>query len=109
MRSSSAEEYGGALQQRLQSVVLGLFSSTELTLGKFLLSMLGFEDASEIDPDRYILLRRARRRIKASYSLPTRRRNSRHKTRQMVPMQDPANMPCEVMCQELERKPGSLD
>ena len=55
--------------------------------------------------DRYCLRCRARRMINASYSLPKRRRNSRHNTRQITPMQDPANMPREVMCHDLEMKP----
>lgn len=57
---------------------------------------------------RYWALRRARRRMKASYSRPTRRRNSRQITRRMTPMQEPANMPLEVMCHCLERKPFGL-
>lgn len=40
-----------------------------------------------------------------SYSLPTRRRNSRDTTRRMTPMHDPANMPLEVICHEDEMKP----
>lgn len=41
-----------------------------------------------------------------SYSLLARRRNSRTMTRRMTTMHEPANMPWEVMCQVLERKPS---
>ena len=47
-------------------------------------------------------------RMKRSYSLPARRRNSRVMTRRMTPMQDPANMPLLVMCHELDRKPRDV-
>lgn len=47
----------------------------------------------------------ARWTIKASYSRAMRRKNSRAMTRQMTPMQEPANMPRDLMCQLLARKP----
>lgn len=50
----------------------------------------------------------ARWTMKASYSRATRRRNSRMMTRQMTPMQEPANMPRDRMCQLLATKPGLL-
>lgn len=50
----------------------------------------------------------ARWTIKASYSRAMRRKNSRAMTRQMTPMQEPANMPRDLMCQLLERKPISF-
>src|ERR1700679_2193456 len=43
-----------------------------------------------------------------SYSLTDRRKNSSSRTRQMTPMQEPANMPGEVMCHEEERKQASM-
>lgn len=43
--------------------------------------------------------------INASYSRPTRRRNSRMSTRQITPIHEPANIPREVMCHDLARKP----
>lgn len=49
----------------------------------------------------------ARWTIKASYSRAMRRRNSRTMTRQMTPMQEPANIPRDLMCQLLARKPVS--
>lgn len=39
-----------------------------------------------------------------SYSLPSRRRNSRRMTRRTTPIQDPANIPLEVMCHDLAMK-----
>jgi hypothetical protein len=45
--------------------------------------------------------------IYRSYSFPERRRNSRRITSRITPMQDPANMPLEVMCQLRERKQES--
>jgi hypothetical protein len=46
-----------------------------------------------------------RRRIKASYSLLERLRNSRRITRRMTPMQERANWAWVWMCQLLARKP----
>jgi hypothetical protein len=48
---------------------------------------------------------RWRRKIKASYSLLERLRNSRRITRRMTPMQEKANWACVWMCQLLARKP----
>lgn len=45
-------------------------------------------------------------RMYRSYSLDRRRRNSRHMTRRMTPIQEPANMPWEVMRHDLEMKPA---
>lgn len=45
------------------------------------------------------------RRMRRSYSLPRRRRNSRDMTRRMTPMQQPANMPLDVTCHDLAMKP----
>lgn len=64
-------------------------------------------DASVGDRDRYWCRSLARRMMNASYSRPMRRRNSRISTRQMTPMQEPANSLVEVMCQVEERKPFS--
>ena len=46
-----------------------------------------------------------RRRMKASYSLLERLRNSRKMTRRMTPMQERANWAWVWMCQLLARKP----
>lgn len=44
--------------------------------------------------------------IKRSYSLPILRRHSRARTRKITPMQDPANIPLDVICHEFDRKPS---
>lgn len=67
--------------------------------------LLLFWVTTDCGTDRYCRLRRDRRRMKASYSRPTRRRNSRQRTSEMTPMQEPPNMPWEVMCHPLEMKP----
>ena len=46
--------------------------------------------------------------INASYSRPTRRKNSRISTRQITPIHEPANIPREVMCHDLARKHASI-
>lgn len=47
----------------------------------------------------------ARLMMNASYSLAMRRRSSRQMTRKTMPMQEPANMLEDVMCQDSEMKP----
>lgn len=65
------------------------------------------EEAEEVfeSESRYLARILALRTMNESYSRPRRRRNSRLMTSRMTPMQEPANMPLEVMCQEEERKP----
>lgn len=59
----------------------------------------------EADGERNLARNLALFTINASYSLPTRRRNSRISTRQITPIHEPANIPREVMCHDSARKP----
>lgn len=62
-----------------------------------------------VEGERNLARNRALFTINASYSRPTRRRNSRISTRQITPIHEPANIPREVMCHDLVRKPVVFD
>lgn len=66
------------------------------------------DDDDDKDDDNPSLIIRSclkHRKMYRSYSLDNLRRNSRQMTRMMTPMQEPANMACEVMRHELAMKP----